>query len=251
MIRYKKLPIYINKKFTGYGLKTPLVLLHIPDLHIGINFKKDEINEIIKSINNIDFDFIIFNGDFLEATTSNVEINELFKYLLISLKHKKVIFIEGNHEVILEKKNADIISTFNKYKTENHFFLKNETMKLEDIDIEGLSNHYSSKLKTSDYYKKNINKVSERNTIILSHDPNAYLGVNLERKNKTLIISGHTHGEQIKFSSFFLLNDYKYISGTNQLSDNVTLHIGNGAGYSARLPLRIFVPNQIELINLS
>jgi len=89
-------------------------------------------------------------------------------------------------------------------------------------------------------------------TILLSHQP-AVLDLE-QTRNVSLIISGHTHGGQIKFPFFgapasHFTNDLKYARGLFRRADT-QLYVSSGTGVIG-LPLRFGVRPEIAVLRLS
>lgn len=254
MFYYKKNPllnsVFIKNDF--FNLKKSISILHISDTHFGKFPDLDFFKHTLKAINDDDSDFIVFNGDIFDKECSK----EIFiNYLddIFKLCEKKIIyFVYGNHEMVNIDKEILIKKLIK--SPENFVVLDNDfvdSFNILGFNIIGLSNESKFKDKTqleifSDMASSH--KISENNIpiLVLSHNPNIFENI---PNIPVIILSGHTHGEQILLFGRKILKDFLYLKGLHKIHEKVMLFISNGAGYG-RIPFRLGVRNHIDKITI-
>ncbi len=185
-IKYEQL---VTNKDNVSGLK----ILHISDLH---SRSRKKINiDIWKSIENLEFDLVAITGDIL--LDSVCELDPIKEHLARLVKRAPVFFVEGNHEYFI----------YDQVKVELEKLgikcLYNECVKFEDkgykFDIVGLLDFY--RLEDDDMVglEEVFDQVKSPKDfmLVLSHQPQIVKFI--EKKTPDLILSGHTHGGQVRF----------------------------------------------------
>lgn len=240
-IRNQNKRIKINEvKLSTKKIKEPVKILQISDFHSN---KAIDIIELESLIQDLNPDFAVITGDMAEKNLSPVK-NIID---MISRQEFQTYAILGNHEEgepHLEKYlkiigESAIIYLDNKVET---IEIKGNT-----INVIGLE-HYNPRLSEirNSFDPNNFN-------LILSHAPN--LIINKVTKDDDLVLSGHTHGGQVRFpliGAIYVPNQFpfpKYIKGLYELETGTILHVDSGLGNS-RLPLRALNPVQISLITI-
>lgn len=219
-------------------------LLQISDLHLsGFNryFAK-----VTRQVADLQPDLIVLTGDYLEEERN-------IRGVLSFLKELK-----ATHGIYAVQGNWEYWSRLEGENLRRHFagagvkLLINERADLEiygrALSIFGLD--YPS---ATDYLHQLQREVDpQRFNLLLSHVP-AFAHEQLN-ENINLILSGHTHGGQVRlpFLPPFYLPRYsgRFVSGFYQVSEHrIPLYVSRGVGTSV-MPLRLFCRPEITLFEL-
>lgn len=230
-------------------IKNEIKITQISDFHSNrlINLKK--LNSKIKTFNP---DIIVITGDIISR--EDEELDTVFRFLenLVKLE-KEIFYVKGNHE-----------RTSSLYEELKDKMKDLEIAVLEDESQEILINNEKINITGLDFFKKseedkeiiryqeitkNIN--IDRYNIVLRHSPNDV--ENILTGNEDLVLSGHTHGGQVRFpiigsivapgQGFFPKRD----KGLFSINDT-QLYIDSGLGNST-LPVRLF--NHVQFSNIT
>ena len=231
-LKTKEYTIYNKDLPTGFdGIK----IVHFSDLHYKRAITKEKIDSIVKEINLINPDIVVFTGDLIDKDTplTDTDFNDLIEKLSkIKTKFGKYAII-GNHDY----HNMDkVIKVFNdsnfKYLENNYDIIYNE--KSEKIFIGGLGN-ISYELdnidKTMEYFNSN-NDIDYK--IILTHEPDISKKI-VSDYNVSLILAGHSHNGQIRLpiiGAVYTPPHAKNYYNEHYIIDNTDLYISSGIGFS-------------------
>lgn len=227
--RYEKITNEkISTDFNDY------TILFFSDLNYGDYTDSNRVEKIVKSINNINPDTVIFLGDLYNYTKSEAQIsvetqNELSN-LLKQIDAKYGMFaVLGNYDV------SDELLSPAQSTLQNAGFqiLINQSVTLHSdtnnyITLTGLSS-----LSTTENQTLDLSTVlnSENFNIIIAHEPDQY--DNLDSNYVDLMVAGHSLGGQINipFVVDYILPDgaKKYYSGKYLLTNSI-LDVTNGIG---------------------
>ena len=248
-INYKNLPAAFN----GYRLA------FISDIHTGSMLNpKDEVDDILKIINNADVDAVMLGGDIVNIHHSEISDSLLDVYSRLKARDG-VFMVLGNHDTGAYVKNSDkakrdtnkdILTS--KMKSIGWVVLRDSTVYIhrdkDSIAISGID--YNEELLK---YKHSMDAVNGVDlsciynnvqdfvfNITLSHLPQLWNSLN-ESGYSDLTLSGHVHAMQLKLGSFspaqFM---YKEWSGLYE-NEKGKLYINDGigcVGYLARFGAR-------------
>ena len=226
-------------------------IIHFTDLHYGTSIKTKELKKIVKNINDIKPDLIIFTGDLVDKHYSitkkeSSELTEQLNKLTASLGKYAV---QGNHD----RKN------FNNIMKDTDFIVLDNTYDLiykdnnNPILITGIG---SSRLKQMDIdkaysYFKEDNSNQSIYTISLLHEPDS-IDTILESYKVDLALAGHSHNGQIRLpftpALVKVLGAKKYYEAKYEINDT-KLFVSGGIGTS-KYPFRLFNHPSINLIRL-
>jgi predicted MPP superfamily phosphohydrolase len=239
------------------------VIMHISDLHFKDYMNKDEaLNSVISSQR---ADLVLITGDFI---TSDDDIDPVIDFLK-KIKSKDGIFATlGNHDYVYstileaylfskirgDKKNnvARLIELLKRIGVRllinEYVLIKARTSR---IFVEGTDDPHLGYPLISDMdenYKKSDLK------ILLSHSPDMLYSQELKKKSFDLMLSGHTHGGQIRIPIVGPLATSTRFAQRNETlglfkRDTMYVNVSSGVGHSA-LPIRINCPAEIVLITL-
>ena len=205
-----------------------LKVIFITDFHNKLY--KNSYNFLINDISNVNPDYIILGGDFIEFSTfqsnkNTIGIDNTYNFLRTLTENfsknknynlKGIFFTFGNHELRLKKRedNIELVSEYNKFieflLNNNIKLLDNDTFKLIDgINISGLTlyngyyrNVFSKKTKFEHIDNEVLNEYFsdlDKNdyNIIAFHKPD--YADDLIDYGYDLVLSGHYHGGLISF----------------------------------------------------
>ena len=243
-----KIETNIDNSFDG------LKIVHFSDLHYLRITNKETTKNIIKEINILNPDIVVFTGDLIDKdyNPTNTDINDL-KELLLSIKSKY-----GKYSVIGNNDNK-IRETIEDIYTNSNFILLNN-----DYDIIYGNNNdklFIGGLDTYSYDKSDIDKVMTYFTdnedinykIILVHEPDYIDIINSKYNDINIVLSGHSHNGQVNIpyvkKLFLPFGSRKYYENYYKVS-NTDLYISSGLGES-RINFRIFNKPSINFYRIN
>lgn len=237
----------------------PLKIAVVSDLHVGPYKGKRFIRQLVRTINNTLPDIVLLAGDFVSAENSDFTALSPLAEIRASLG---VFGVLGNHD---QGQHATIFGK--RYSTLNRG--EDIASELERLGIHMLRNEHSitrgvdalaiagiDDLWTGD---ANLNAAFENlppnvTAILLSHNPDVIEDSRSRRAN--LIVSGHTHGGQIRLPFLGPVPpmpihiSQKYDQGMFTIDPSTQLAITRGAGETwARA--RLFAWPEVLLLNAS
>lgn len=238
----------IPSSFKGYKI------LQVSDLH-NKSFGQNN-DKLLKIIYDENPDIVVITGDIINRRYHDDKIAVDFVRSITS-KHI-VYYITGNHEVWsskfheLEPKllQAGVRVLHNEYAK---IFKEREFIYLIGIDDPGRGCYDKTEPKyTEKYLEKVLKKISDDGyKILLAHRPE-YFSCYV-KNNIDLVISGHTHGGQIRLpfiGSIFVHHQplFSKLSKGEFNKQNTKMIISGGLGTS-RLPIRTFnIPEVVTII---
>ena len=220
-----------------------LKILHLSDLHF--NFDREYQQELLKIVNNLEYDLIVFTGDYVNKKQYMINL----KQFLSKIDNKENAFaVYGNHDY---EYNLDKLESIFKENSINLLNNKGQVLKIKNNNINIMG------VETPDLKKDDFNKATEglnlnqNINIMLSHTYHILNRENIDDIN--LVLAGDTHGGQINiaFINNIIENKFelKYKSG-KYILNNLILLINRGIGTSI-LPFRINCKPEVLLITLS
>ena len=214
-----------------------LKIVHFSDLHYNRAITLDKVKSIVKEINEINPDIVVFTGDLIDkdAILKNIDYEYLSNTLKeINSKYGKY-YILGNHDYDSDTDN--IINTMN---TSGFIHLDNKydiiyNNKSEYIYISGIDSVSKNKenIETAlDFLK---DKTTPTYNIFLTHEPDISDKI-VKNYSINLILPGHSHGGQVRlpFIGAIYTPEYakKYHDDYYKI-DNTDLYISSGIGVSS------------------
>ncbi len=216
-------------------------LMQISDVHVGNRFDYEYIIDSFKKARLYNPDFVVYTGDFVsyESPEQLEQLEEVFKYVVNGKLGTAGVL--GNHDYgldWLEDNVADKISAI--LAKADVKILRNEEVNLNGLNIMGID----------DYWGTNFNPVkimdkydSQKANLVLCHNPDV-CDLNVWNNYKGWILSGHTHGGQVKppflNPPILPVKNKRYSSGEFDLYDGRTLYINRALGnlYQVRFNVR-------------
>lgn len=217
-------------------------IIQLSDMHLGESVSVGQLERLVKKIEDIKPDLLLFTGDIFEHSNNKTErFIELVKSMSAPLGKFGVL---GNHEYYRGGQRSE--DFFAKSGIE---LIKNSSRKTGPFNIIGVND-----IRTTNLSKENFVKIIKENVkadhinILLSHTPYYFdeadaLGVNL-------MLSGHTHRGQIW--PFEYLNHIYFddVYGPRKGKEGGLLYVTSGAFYWGP-PMRFLTDNEIPLIAFS
>ncbi|MCF8008978.1 MAG: metallophosphoesterase [Halanaerobiales bacterium] len=245
LIDYHTHDIEINRQTVKSNkINKEINILHLSDLHLDFDKKYQE--KIIKYINGLDYDLILFTGDYIKEKSNIINL-DLFLKKIENIDNSYAVLGNNDHNYDLKR----IVDIFNNNNIEllinssKQFLLKNNKVNIMGVDTPDLK---------KDNYQKSLNNITIKDSfnIILSHTYHI-LTRDIDQEID-LVLLGDTHGGQIDIpylSELLLKNrfDIKYKKGKYQL-DTLTIFVNKGLGTNI-LPFRINCKPEISLITVT
>lgn len=231
-----------NVKLYSNKVSKSLRITQISDFHSNQHI---DLNELFNKISEFNPNIIVLTGDLIDKNTKDLDIA-----IKLLEKTKKisddVYFVSGNHET-----NNKL--SYELYNAMEELDVKHLDHKAEKIKINGNSiNIFGVPFYViREDFNLLYENISEKEyNLLLSHSPNK--PINYLNKNIDLILSGHTHGGQVRIpiiggvlapgQGLFP----KYDKGLYKIG-NTSLYIDSGLGNSL-LPIRMF--NRVQISNI-
>lgn len=191
-----------TKKYSiKLGLKKPITLVQLSDIHLGTINTEFFLKRIINKVNDLNPDYTVITGDLIDGSGL---VTKKTTAPLKNLKSKS-FFVTGNHENYFGVKKA--LSLIKGPK-----ILRNEIVDLKEIQIAGVDNpldEFSKKYDKIVILSKKVKK--NKPAILLLHTP---MGTNdFKNSNFDLMLSGHTHKGQIFPFGLLVKVFYKHLYG--------------------------------------
>ena len=227
----------IDKSYNG------LKIIHFSDLQYKDQKDKKQINLLIKEINKLKPDIVLFTGDLINntATPQNGDINFLIKSL------SKISSTYGNYAIIGDNDYLKTDTIKNIY-IQSNFTLLNNTYTIihnennKQIFIGGVSSYNYEEASIDqimNYFSKN-NDISFK--IIMIHEGDYAKEILSKYPNINLILGGHSINGSINIPIIKQLllprNSHNYYK-PHYKTNNTDIYISNGIGFNT-LNFRLF-----------
>lgn len=220
--------------------------VQISDIHSRLWFLQGRLSSIV---NNLSPDIVFITGD---LSNKHVDIERVLEEVA-RIKCKYILFIPGNYErentgsagkyLIDDESYFHLMDRIGRIAT----VLENEyvTLQIRDriIDVYGFDNSIYGKEKLP----PRSNSSSSR-TILLAHSPNIISLVQSSGIKFDALLTGHTHGGQVRLLGR-TTGAYKHFSQGINASPRGLFYINRGLG-TTRLPFRLGSPPEVLLLNL-
>ena len=173
-------------------------IVFFSDLHYGTSIKSKQLDDLIRRINLVDADLVLFGGDlFDDYEKMSAEDVEYLKSALKKIEAKSGKFaVLGNHDL----KNENVQSAISSVLMQSEFeIIANTNLTVDGLNLVGID---SLKGGQADIEKAYEGIDFEKYTIALCHTPDILDSV---KEGTDLLLSGHSHGGQINLP---LISDY-------------------------------------------
>jgi len=239
-------------------------IVQLSDFHLaGFYNNRDHVREVVKMVNDLQPDMILFTGDMVSNFAEEVDpFIEILKVLKAPYGKYAIL---GNHDYgqyhrwPSEAEEADNLAHVKEKIRQSGFdLLLNEnrliTVNGESIGLIGVENWGKPPFpQYGDLEKAKMGIKACRFTILMSHDPSHWDLWIRDHENINLTLSGHTHGMQMgieigKFRWSPSRWQYKQWGGLYQ-GNGKYLYVNRGIGYTG-FPGRVGIRPEITFIKL-
>ncbi|MBW2983023.1 metallophosphoesterase [Candidatus Woesearchaeota archaeon] len=215
------------------GLKKPVRLVHLSDLHLGAILKKPFMTRVAAKLQGLEPDIIAVTGDVFDGT-GNPSEKDLEP--LASLK-KPVLACLGNHDGYYGyDKSASLL------ERAGVTVLRNNTVKKKGVRIGGLD---APLIATRHTAIRGLSKLKKPD-VLLYHMPSQ--PGQAERKGVKLFLAGHTHAGQLFPFWIVVRLVFRYVHGPHHIG-RMLLNVSAGTG-SWGPPLRLGTAPEMTVITL-
>lgn len=228
-LEFVKIKMLINNLPNHLKGKT---LMQISDIHVGNRFDYQYIIDSFKKAQKLTPDYVVYTGDFVSYDNEEQleQLKEVFKHVVRG--KLGTVGILGNHDYgkgWSEQHVADNITTI--LENAEVSILNNEQKNIHGLNIIGLDDYWGLNFNP----QKVMNQLNHDNAnLVLCHNPDV-CDLNVWNHYKGWILSGHTHGGQVKppFLDPLILpvKNKKYSAGKIDLEDGRTLYINRALGH--------------------
>ena len=207
-----------------------LKIVTISDIHYGKTTSLKDIKKIVKEINKLKPDIILFLGDLFdnEIKISNKDVESLKKELkkVDSSLNKYAVKGDSDYKNITNFENIFRYSDFTILDNSNDYLYYKGTVPLKFV---GTTSLLKSKIDYDSAFKQEDE--NEYFTILLSHEPNVINNLNDNKVN--LMFAGHSMGGLINVP--FVGGIIKFDGSNNYLKgeykvNNTNLYVNSGIG---------------------
>lgn len=232
---------FVTKEYTIKDKDIPsdfdgLKIVHFSDLHYNRAININKVKSIVKEINLINPDIVVFTGDLIDKDVYLTEddYSDLIKvFSNIEAKYGKYAVI-GNHDYIKDKNNFKKVFDNSDFSILDNSYDIINSANNEKIYIGGLSTvsfDQEDLAKTMDYLK---DKSDIDYRIILVHEPDIADEI-VKDYEINLILAGHSHNGQIRLPIIGAIYKppyaKKYYDSYYEV-DGTDLYISSGIGVS-------------------
>ncbi|MBB5323440.1 putative MPP superfamily phosphohydrolase [Anoxybacillus tepidamans] len=208
-----------------------LTIFFISDIH-----RRKVSEEIIEKVEG-KADFVLIGGDLMEKGVPFARVKENLRRLK---QIGPVYFVWGNNDYEADYHELDALLLHEGVRILDNCAVMFESEKGEKVALIGVDD-ISKRRARLDLALLDADDAAFR--IVACHNPEIVRAIRPEHRI-SLVLSGHTHGGQIRFGSFGL-----YEKGGVKQVNGTTVFISNGYG-TTNLPLRFGAPAETNLITI-
>ncbi|RDW18410.1 metallophosphoesterase [Oceanobacillus arenosus] len=246
MLHIQKETIYSNKIATAFN---NFRIVQFSDTHAGFHYSMEEINALMKKINTLKPDLVVFTGDLVDEPNQYDWYPNLIEALSTITARYGKYWIYGNHDH--GGYGTDIINDV--MERAGFTLLKNSHTAInKDNDRIIIAGIDDVMLGDPNLQQALQSANPELFTILLAHEPD-YADTTVQYP-VDIQLSGHSHGGQIRFP--FIGHLYtpayaeKFVRGKYSLNnDKLTVYVNSGIG-TTRLPYRFFCKPELHVYTL-
>jgi uncharacterized protein len=222
-------------------------IVQISDVHVGPTIKRGFVEDIVRSVNELNADLIAVTGDLVDGSVQQLSVHTA-PLAGLAARHG-AYFVTGNHEYYSgEPAWTEEVRRLGIHVLKNeHVVIQHNGASLVLAGVTDLSAHHFDPAQRSDPAAALLGApIGAGPRILLAHQPGsaaaaAEAGFNVQ-------ISGHTHGGQFWPWNLFIHFFQPYTGGLNRLK-NLWVYVSRGTGYWGP-PNRFGVPSEITRIRL-
>jgi uncharacterized protein len=224
------------------NVDTKLRVAILTDLHVGSYKREGWIRQVVDRTNELKPDQVWLVGDYV---SDKAEQSEMLAPLVGLVAPQGVYAVTGNHDY----RDQDVELVVANLQKQGIKVLRNETVQIGDFVLAGVNDLW---------YEGNLSQTlqeleEDESVVLLSHNPDAVLS-EITTEKADLVVSGHTHGGQIRLPWLGAISDVPDVLGCDYdqgLFDYKGINLLISSGLSETGPrARLFNPPEIVLLNL-
>jgi uncharacterized protein len=222
-------------------------IAQISDVHVGATIKREFVEGIVRTVNQLEPDMIAVTGDLVDGSVSRLAAHTA-PLAGLSAKYG-AFFVTGNHEYYSGERawTEEIRRLGLRVLKNEHVVLQHNGGLLVLAGVTDYSAHHFDPSQRSDPAAALRGAPADAGAkILLAHQPSSATAA--EKAGFDLQISGHTHGGQFWPWSFFIRYFQPFTGGLNRLN-KLCVYVNRGTGYWGP-PNRFGVPSEITHITL-
>lgn len=224
------------------GLKG-LRIVQLSDLHLKKSLDISYLELLVKKINALNPDLVVFTGDILQTFAYRLRKH----FHAFSALQSPAYYVTGNHDVVYGPKSLE-----KELFKHNIFCLDNRISMLNinntPLQLVGLADRYSFARGIKRPIEELFSRLDENvSTILLAHQPK-----DIEHIGKYRIdiqLSGHTHGGQVYPFNKLVKRLQPYFSG-QYIHGKTILYVTRGLGYWGP-SIRYKAPSEIPVLTFN
>ncbi len=237
--RIRSIPVKLD------NLQTPLTIVHLTDIHLGVFLQKDFLQDIVTLTNKQHPDLVVITGDIIDMPPE--KIGDTLDPLQQLETRYGVFCVPGNHEYYY-----GVAGILDKLAGLGVTILGNRSKQIAGINIAGVYDLAALRLKRGPFPDLEAaldKRVADLPTVLLAHQPK-FIQYVAPHHRIDLMVSGHTHAGQIFPFSLLVLIDQPYLHGLYRHDAVTQLYVSSGAGFWGP-PIRFGAPAEIAVLQLT
>ena len=225
-------------------------VMQISDIHVGNKFDYQHIIDSFREAKLLNPDFVVYTGDFVSYETKE-QFKQLEEVMKFAVKGTiGTVGVLGNHDYGENWLAQDVADTITEILEDAGIsILSNQQKEMSGLNIIGIDDYWGMNFNPNKIMSKyDDNKAN----IVLCHNPDV-CDLNVWNNYKGWILSGHTHGGQVKppflKPPILPVKNKRYSAGEIDLQDGRTLYINRALGNLFQI--RFNVRPEITIFKLS
>lgn len=232
------------------SLSREVRIVQVSDIQISRHYTTENLEKVVRAVNRQQPDILLFTGDLYENYASYRDDEALISLLSqMDAKYGKFA-IWGNRDY-----GGGAVRKYESILAQSGFTLLTNasvSIPVSDTDTVFLAGLDDALLGQPDITPilQQLSGDENTYTILMTHEPDT--AEQYAQMGFDLIVSGHSHGGQVKIPFFPTITTHlaeRYIDGLYSLSEQTQLYVNSGIGTS-RIPVRFRVPPEISLLLL-
>jgi predicted MPP superfamily phosphohydrolase len=244
---------FVKVKMPVLNLPKDLIgktVMQISDIHVGNKFDYQYIIDSFREAKLLNPDFVVYTGDFVSYETKE-QFKQLEEVMKFAVKGTiGTVGVLGNHDYGENWLAQDVADTITEILEDAGIsILSNQQKEMSGLNIIGIDDYWGMNFNPNKIMSKyDDNKAN----IVLCHNPDV-CDLNVWNNYKGWILSGHTHGGQVKppflKPPILPVKNKRYSAGEIDLQDGRTLYINRALGNLFQI--RFNVRPEITIFKLS
>ncbi|HKW40009.1 MAG TPA: metallophosphoesterase [Gemmatimonadales bacterium] len=221
-------------------------IVQLSDLHVGATLKRDFVDRVVSTANELRPDLIALTGDVADGFPRELR-DEVAPLAALRAPHGKY-FVTGNHEYywdaagwVRELEELGFDALVNRHRVIYQGAARIVVAGVTDLSSGGLAGH------RSDPAAAVAGAPASDVKLLLAHQPKSAFAA--RAAGYDLQLSGHTHGGQYFPFNLLVRLFQPFVAGLHRL-EAMWLYVSRGTGYWGP-PLRLGAPAEITLIQLT